>query len=180
MGLGATSNYEVWGEESDPKIRAQKLDESLEVITQLWSGETIIHAGTHYKIDQAQFSQRPIQRPRIPIWVAGYWPNKGPMQRASAWEGAFPFKGDMQNFNEMLSSSQVKEINTYISQYRNSPTPIEIAHAGVSSSKNTPEQVNLIREYAQAGVTWWLEHFYPDRFSVEESRQWIRNGPPKT
>ncbi|MEJ2262497.1 MAG: LLM class flavin-dependent oxidoreductase [Anaerolineales bacterium] len=178
VGLGATSNYETWGEESDPKIRAQKLDESLEIITGLWSGETITHDGIHYKIDPVQFSQRPIQRPRIPIWIAGYWPNKAPMRRAALWEGAFPFKGDMQNFDEMLSPSQVKEIITYISQHRNNPSPIEIAHAGVSSEENAPERSDLIREYAKAGVTWWLEHIYPDRFTPEESRQWIRKGPP--
>ena len=179
VGLGATSNYETWGEGSSPKILAQKLDESLEIITKLWSGETISHDGAHYKIHLAQYSKRPIQHPRIPIWVAGYWPNKAPMRRASAWDGAFPFKGDMQNYNEMLSPAQVKDIIAYISLHRNISSPIEIAHAGVLTGERTPEQVNLIKEYADAGIDWWMEHIYPDRFTLEEVRQWIRKGPPE-
>jgi len=178
-GLGATSDYEAWGEESDPKIRAQKLDEGLEIITKLWSGKAFTHTGNHYQTKQVQFSQRPIQRPRIPIWIAGHWPNNAPMRRAASWEGVFPFKRDMQTFNEMLSPKQVKEIIAYISLHRKNPDAIEMVHAGVSSPEETPEQINLIKEYAEAGVTWWLEHFYPDRFSLEESHQWIRKGPPK-
>jgi hypothetical protein len=178
VGLGATSNYETWGEESDPKILAKKLDESLEIITKLWSGEPIAHEGPHYKFGQVQFSQHPIQRPRIPIWVAGYWPNKAPMRRASDWDGAFPFKADMQDYNEMLSPTQVKEIMVYISQHRSAPSPIEFAHAGVLAGEST-ELIAHIKEYAEAGTTWWMEHIYPDRYTLEETRRWIRNGPPR-
>jgi len=179
VGLGATSTYDTWGERSDPKVRADKLDESLEIITKLWSGEAFTHSGTHYQFKQVQFSQQPVQQPRIPIWVAGYWPNKAPMRRASAWDGVFPFKGDMQDFQEMLSPNQVKDIVAYISQHRDIHSPFEFAHAGISTGEKTQEQIDLIREYSQAGITWWLEHIYPGRFTLEETRQWIRKGPPK-
>ena len=33
---------------------------------------------------------RPVQSPRIPIWVAGGWPNKAPYRRAARWDGVFP------------------------------------------------------------------------------------------
>jgi len=170
VGLGATSNYETWGEESDPKIRAQKLDESLEIITKLWCGEKFTHEGTHYKINQVQYSQQPIQRPRIPIWVAGYWPNKAPMRRASAWDGAFPFKGDMQNYNEMLSPTQVKDVIAYISLHRNISSPIEIAHAGVSTGEKTPKQVDLIEEYAEFVITSDILRLF-DASTISESHR---------
>ncbi len=30
------------------------------------------------------------------------------------------------------------------------------------------------------GVTWWLEHIYPGRMSLDEIHQLIRVGPPRT
>jgi len=55
----------------------------LEVLVRLWSGETVSFAGRHYRVDQVAFQPTPVQRPRIPIWVAGAWPRRGPLRRAA-------------------------------------------------------------------------------------------------
>ena len=31
-----------------------------------------------------------MQRPRIPVWVAGRYPNRRPLRRAARWDGFFP------------------------------------------------------------------------------------------
>lgn len=77
VGLGVEGNRELepFGEVTDPRERARLLDEGLERLAALWGGE---------------FEPAPVQRPRIPIWVAARWPNRRPLQRAARWDGLFP------------------------------------------------------------------------------------------
>jgi alkanesulfonate monooxygenase SsuD/methylene tetrahydromethanopterin reductase-like flavin-dependent oxidoreductase (luciferase family) len=77
VGIGTPpSEFARFGKEVDPKIRAAMLDEGLEVLTGLWSGEPFSFHGRHYQIDEATLLPRPVQQPRIPIWVGGTWPRK--------------------------------------------------------------------------------------------------------
>jgi alkanesulfonate monooxygenase SsuD/methylene tetrahydromethanopterin reductase-like flavin-dependent oxidoreductase (luciferase family) len=77
VGLGSARNGELepFGEVVDPRQRARLLDQGLERLAAFWAGE---------------FEPTPIQRPRIPIWVAGRWPNRRPLRRAARWDGFFP------------------------------------------------------------------------------------------
>ena len=58
------------------------LDEALEVLTGLWSGEPFSHHGAHYHLDDAHLLPRPVQRPRPPVWVAALWPYRPPVAAA--------------------------------------------------------------------------------------------------
>ena len=71
VGLGSTRNGELepFGEVTDPRERARLLDQGLADLARYWSGD---------------FEPVPVQRPRIPVWVAGEWPNRRPLQRACA------------------------------------------------------------------------------------------------
>ena len=60
------------GEEIDDRRRASMLDESLEILATAWSGEPVHHRGEHYTVDGMRFLPRPVQRPGVPVWVAGY------------------------------------------------------------------------------------------------------------
>src|SRR3712207_7879580 len=63
-------------------FRSEKLDEGLDVLIGLWSGEPFSYIGKHYTISNAQLLPRPVQQPRIPIWVAGEWPRyRAPFRR---------------------------------------------------------------------------------------------------
>ena len=77
VGLGSSRNGELepFGEVVDPRERARLLDQGLERLTAFWAGE---------------FEPTPIQKPRIPVWVAGRWPNRRPLRRAAHWDGFFP------------------------------------------------------------------------------------------
>ena len=75
VGLGNVEDLEPYGEVVDQRERARLLDDGLERLTEFWSGE---------------FQPRPVQRPRIPIWVAANWPHRRPIRRAVAWDGLFP------------------------------------------------------------------------------------------
>jgi alkanesulfonate monooxygenase SsuD/methylene tetrahydromethanopterin reductase-like flavin-dependent oxidoreductase (luciferase family) len=79
VGLGSDNSGELspWGEELDPRRRAALLDDGLERLSQLWAGE---------------FQPPPVQRPRIPVWLAARWPNRRPVRRALRWDGLFPIE----------------------------------------------------------------------------------------
>jgi len=54
----------------DPRERAGRLAEALEVIERLWTGEPVSYAGRHFTLDNVRISMPPQQRPRPPIWMA--------------------------------------------------------------------------------------------------------------
>ena len=85
VGLGAPERAEFayFGEETDRGIRAEKLDEGLDILTGLWAGKPYSYNGKHYQIDKIKFRPTTLQTPRIPIWVGGYWPNIAPFRRAA-------------------------------------------------------------------------------------------------
>ena len=75
VGLGSDefgNEYSKTGEETDDRRRARMLDESLEILAAAWSGEPVHHRGEHYTVDGMRFLPRPIQRPGVPVWVAGF------------------------------------------------------------------------------------------------------------
>jgi alkanesulfonate monooxygenase SsuD/methylene tetrahydromethanopterin reductase-like flavin-dependent oxidoreductase (luciferase family) len=94
VGIGATdTELPQTGEVTDLRGRAERLDEGIDLIRQLWSGGTSFH-GQHYDYDGAARSDlvdvvEPIQRP-IPIWVVGVWQRPKSMRRALRCEGLIP------------------------------------------------------------------------------------------
>ena len=54
--------------------RGSRMDEAVPLIQRLWSGETVTHHGRHYRMTGAIVAPRPVQRPRPPLWFAGWVP----------------------------------------------------------------------------------------------------------
>ena len=93
VGLGSDrfgSEYSITGEELDDRKRAQMLDEALEILQAAWSGELVQHRGEHYTVDGMRFLPPPVQRPGVPIWVAGFYGKPRPLRRAARYQGFFP------------------------------------------------------------------------------------------
>jgi alkanesulfonate monooxygenase SsuD/methylene tetrahydromethanopterin reductase-like flavin-dependent oxidoreductase (luciferase family) len=176
VGLGAFqyAEFEALGDEPDLKLRAEMLDEGLEVLTGLWSGEKFAHEGKHYQIKDAQFLPKPVQQPRIPVWVAGVWPNKRPFRRAARWDGVMP---GWDLFGDPKQSQQdVRDMVAYIKEHRTSNEPFEVAHGGKTSGTDQEADSKELSVYKEAGVTWWLEDLNPWRGPIEDMRERIRNG----
>ena len=93
--------------------RARILDESLDVLEQLWSGEPVSFEGEHLRTQAAPFLPTPVQRPRIPVWVAALWPAKRPMRRAAAWDGVFPIKAGG-GFEYQMTPAEMADARAYI------------------------------------------------------------------
>ena len=89
VGLGALDDqgFGNVGEETAARVRAERLDETLAILDGLWSGEPFGFDGDHYRFEPMTFRPRPVQEPRIPIWVVGAWPHSRSMRRAARWDG---------------------------------------------------------------------------------------------
>jgi alkanesulfonate monooxygenase SsuD/methylene tetrahydromethanopterin reductase-like flavin-dependent oxidoreductase (luciferase family) len=163
-GLGDPVEWDftTFHEESDPKIRAQKLDEGLDILTQLWSGETVNYEGEHYQISDATFLPKPIQP--IPIWIAGYYPRHAPMRRAARFQGMFPGHVDGK-----LLPEHIKAIRAYIEQHREHNSPYDIVAGGRSKDSSDTAEV---AEYRDAGLTWWIEDISPLRLGYGWQDLW--------
>ena len=196
VGLGVSkSEFDDLGEEADPKVRAAMLDEGLDILAGLWSGEPFHYAGTHYHIRQAQFLPRPVQTPRIPIWVGGFWPGKAPFRRAARWDGVFPLGRDI-SMAEMLTPEDVRVMLSFVREQRAqdglTDKPFDVIHCGISTGTDHQADAALAQTYDDVGVTWWLEHLAPDRWDAESDesdegawpldamRQRIHQGPPRS
>ena len=90
LGYPPETEFENFGELSAAGLRAQKLDEGLAILAGLWSGKPFSFSGKYYRLKKALFLPASFQKPRIPVWVGGVWPNPGPFIRAARWDGSFP------------------------------------------------------------------------------------------
>jgi alkanesulfonate monooxygenase SsuD/methylene tetrahydromethanopterin reductase-like flavin-dependent oxidoreductase (luciferase family) len=183
-GLGGMNvEWENFGEELDLRTRAEMLDESLEVLTGLWSGKPFSFSGKHYQVKDSQFTPSPIQSPRIPIWVGGNWPNKAPFRRAARWDGMMP-QVDLGQGEEI---AQLRQAIQFTLEQRKSDTAYEVAYSTSLLPGHDPARLmERVGQYAEAGITWLLEQLYPQHFGgdwqenwpVEAMRERIRRGPP--
>lgn len=178
VGIGGGDEYRSFNEPGDDRAHGTMLDEGLDILKGLWSGEPFSYTGTHYQLHNIHFLPKPVQ-PRIPIWVAGIWPNKKPMERAAAYDGVFPL-GKGVSLREQMTPEQMRDAITYVQSQRSqkSDDAYDIAHGGITSGDADADRA-LVQSYADVGVTWWVEHFNNDRGTFKEQRARIRQGPPR-
>ncbi len=178
VGLGSDSfykEYSAYGESPDDKLHGAMLDEGLDVLVQLWSGETVSYTGQQYQIHGAQFLPTPLQQPRIPIWIAGVWPFKKPFQRAARWDGVCPLKHPSQ----LMQPDDIQEMLASIWQFRMNNESFDVLASGNTSGTEHQKDLDLIMPYAEAGATWWQESFAgSDAEELEAVRTRVRRGPP--
>jgi alkanesulfonate monooxygenase SsuD/methylene tetrahydromethanopterin reductase-like flavin-dependent oxidoreductase (luciferase family) len=165
VGTGRDSARELsaFGEELDDATRGAMLDEALDVVCDLWSGHEVRHAGVHYAADGVTFQPTPVQRPRVPLWVAGRWPNRRPLHRAARYDGYFPIG--------LGSPEQLAELVGELEAQRSAGAPFDIAVEGWPGDDPAP--------WVAAGATWWLVRFSPFDIDAAAVRDVIGGGPPQ-
>jgi probable F420-dependent oxidoreductase len=150
---GVASEFGKFGEPTEAKVRAAMLDEGLELLRSLWSGEEVTHHGKHYTVDGVTLAPTPLQE-HLPIWIGGN--SRAAKRRAARWDGWVP------------GSDYPPE--TAVS-------PADVA-AGLSLGMS---DVAVIGEgdpepYAEAGATWWLENIHDTRGTPEEMLRLVSAG----
>lgn len=187
LGVGIGGGKAEWahlGEEADLKTRGAMLDEALDVLVGLWSGEPFSYDGEFYRLENTHFLPKPLQQPRIPIWVGGNWPYKAPFRRAAKWDGAFPLFEAEENEEEL---AQLNDMVHYTSKHRHLAQPLDIVIMGVTPDAQSKEGIDLVRQRAELGATWWLESItpfrggigYDDAWPLEAMHERIAQGPPQ-
>jgi alkanesulfonate monooxygenase SsuD/methylene tetrahydromethanopterin reductase-like flavin-dependent oxidoreductase (luciferase family) len=147
VGLGSNLNDEFgpFGEVTDPRERARLLDAGLDDLAGYWS---------------ARFEPAPVQQPRIPVWVAGGYPYRLPLQRALRWDGYFPIN--------VPSPEALAEVAAEIRQGRPDDAPFDLIMDLPPDEDTGP--------WAEAGATWAVTDFglQPSRSAVLAV---IKDGP---
>jgi alkanesulfonate monooxygenase SsuD/methylene tetrahydromethanopterin reductase-like flavin-dependent oxidoreductase (luciferase family) len=180
VGLGALDDggFGKVGEPTDRKTRAELLDESLDILTGLWSGEPFSYSGKHYHLDEMTFLPRPVQTPRIPIWVVGAWPSERSMARVLRYDGLLPNlirDGKQQD----ITPDDIREMASYVAERRALATPFDIIMEGETPGDDLARAAEIVRPFAEAGATWWNESRWNAMGDVDTVRERIRQGPPR-
>jgi alkanesulfonate monooxygenase SsuD/methylene tetrahydromethanopterin reductase-like flavin-dependent oxidoreductase (luciferase family) len=187
VGLGALeSGFAAFGEVTDRAQRAELLDEGLELLTRLWAGRPVHFEGKHYRVEVNESNfltpppPPPVQQPRIPIWVVAAWPRKKSMARALRYDGLLPnvLGGGGEVRMSPATPQEVGEMRAYVAAQRAEKTPFDIVVEGETPGEDPVAAAAIVRPYAEAGATWWLEARWttPSLAMVLER---IRQGPPK-
>lgn len=171
--VGSDVSFSHFNEIRHAKERSQMLEEALAVLVGLWSGESFHYEGQYYQVKEITFLPRPVQSPRIPIWVGGGFPLRGPTQRAARWDGACLYK----HKTHTLMPEDIHTLRDIVQGQRSSLAGYDIAVGGSPRRTDWEEEREYIRSLDEAGVTWWTEYIPPDSGTVETVRDLIKRGP---
>ena len=155
VGLGDTRELSHFGDTSNLKVRAKMLDEALEVLTGLWSGEPFSF--------------------EIPIWVAGTWPKKAPFKRAARYDGVFPLAGG----EDGITIEGIKESLSIIEKERGNLLNYDIVVSGDTTGDDKKADSEKLQLCADAGMTWWLEYLIDWGETPRDMMKRVKQGPPE-
>jgi alkanesulfonate monooxygenase SsuD/methylene tetrahydromethanopterin reductase-like flavin-dependent oxidoreductase (luciferase family) len=181
VGLGAADDggfSRVNTDTPDRKIRAQRLDECLAILDLAWSGERFSFTGEHYQAVDLVFRPKPVQQPRIPVWVVGQWPSVKSMSRAARWDGILPWVPDNPPATP-IPAGKLVEIRDWMRAHRESDAPFEIVLEGRTSGTDHAANREQLQPLAEAGATWWIESRWDETDTSESLLERIRQGPPR-
>ncbi len=147
-----------FGEEDDPRLRGDRLDEGLELLCRLWSGEEVTHNGPHFTADGVRFEPRSLQVPRIPVWVAAPSGKPRPLRRAARYDGICTDVGP----------AEAPALLERLRRERGDLDGFEVVVMGEPGTSSS--------EWERAGATWWIVDF-PDPVDPEAVAALIADGP---
>jgi alkanesulfonate monooxygenase SsuD/methylene tetrahydromethanopterin reductase-like flavin-dependent oxidoreductase (luciferase family) len=168
FGIGDANDpgFTHTGEPIDDRTRAELLDEGLEIVAGLWSGEPFSYEGKHYRLREATFRPRLVAQPRIPIWIGGGYPNPRAIERSLRWDGACMYHRE----ERPLAADEVRDLRA-----RADDRAWTIAVGGWARRGDWDEQREELRALAAAGADWWVEWVEPaDRATMTAA---VERGP---
>jgi alkanesulfonate monooxygenase SsuD/methylene tetrahydromethanopterin reductase-like flavin-dependent oxidoreductase (luciferase family) len=162
LGVPVDAEYAAFGEPSDPRVHASKLDEGLILLDGFLRGTPVDFQGDHYQVN-ACLRPASLQQPRPPIWVAATLPYTRGVRRARKWDGIFPLHRD----HGLLRPDEVAELVAGL----DAPEGYDVVTAlgpGISGE-----------ELAAAGATWAIDGPEGPGIPFSETRKRLEAGPPR-
>ncbi|MEU4193629.1 LLM class flavin-dependent oxidoreductase [Kribbella sp. NPDC026611] len=193
VGLGVAGEERFWLFEEDPgrKVRAELLDESLEMLPYLWRDESFDFNGVHYQSKKVgelnpPAPPPPVQQPRIRTWVVGAWPRPKSMRRAALQDGWLPnyiVPAGQQpgELTPALLADGVAWIRKERDSHGLTMDDYDVVAEGVTSADD-PKAADTVRPWAEAGATWWIDADWsavdPTEARANAERR-LKAGPPR-
>jgi alkanesulfonate monooxygenase SsuD/methylene tetrahydromethanopterin reductase-like flavin-dependent oxidoreductase (luciferase family) len=162
VGLGDPPDLDFsdFGDEASYKTRAAITDEALAVLAGLLGDGRVSHHGSHFDVD-ASVRPLPLQRPRIPIWVAGRAPHARPLARARAWDGYVPIASPFLSPDDLAS---------YVGPHPHDAWDLVAQWAPGFSAD----------EFAAAGATWLVRSVWPSDTGWLDELQTLADSDPRS
>jgi probable F420-dependent oxidoreductase len=170
--------------------RGRMTDEQLAILEQLWTAEHVSFSGQFYQFQDLAFYPKPLQRPRIPIWVGG---EGVAAQRRTARSGDawFPYfvevtpselRAGYDNVLRLAAEAGRDPIQVRLACCR----PIEVTREPVPQDerqlRGSPEQlVEALQAYRAIGVAHLALQFMAPRWPerVEQIDRFAREVLPR-
>jgi len=185
VGLGTGAVFMGWhafpDEEAKTKARAEMLDEGIDILTGMYLGKPFDFNGKHYHVnltslDEQYYPPRPVQQPRIPLWIPGVWPRMKSMRRVLKCDGLLAQKMDEKGQFVNVYPEDIREMKTYIDANRTLTTPLDIIIEEQSLDWEPGKIQVKLSQWQDAGATWWVEGLWgADETQVQKR---IEMGPP--
>ena len=184
LGLGALSDdLPQTGEITDRRERAERLDETIDVMRALWSGEREYH-GKVYDVTCADWlldAARPVQQP-IPIWVAAVWPRPKSMRRGARCDGVVPEYDARRLGGRAGTPDDVRDLRAWLRDNR-AGADIDVVGEGETPAGDPAAAAAKVAAWAEAGCTWWMETRWGSASSIDERLEVVDEriaaGPPR-
>jgi alkanesulfonate monooxygenase SsuD/methylene tetrahydromethanopterin reductase-like flavin-dependent oxidoreductase (luciferase family) len=182
VGLGAIDDagFGNVGEIVEARARAERLDETLAILDGLQAGRPFAFRGVHYRIGEMTLRPRPVQRPRVPVWVVGAWPHERSMRRAAAWDGLVVQAPGADG----IPTANPADLGAIVAWIRGARAnagldgPYDIVVSGTTPAGDPATGASVTARAAADGATWWVEADWEDP-SVDALRARIAAGPPR-
>jgi Luciferase-like monooxygenase len=166
VGDAGDPGFGRFGEVTNDRQRAERVDEGLEILGGLWTGEPFSFQGAHYAIDEVTFLPKPVQEPRIPIWIGGGYPNPRAIERSLRWDGSCMYRRE----GGHLVADDVRDL-----RLRAGDREWTISVGGQVRRDDWDEEREQIAAVAAAGADWWVEWTPPA--SRDDLRAVVERGP---
>lgn len=186
LGLGAGAVWMGWqafpDEVTDTKARTEMLDECIDILTLLYQRKQFDFDGKHFhlkltQMDLQYYPPKPVQQPRIPLWVPGIWPRMKSMRRILKCDGLLPQKMDEQGQFVEYTPDDLRQMKAYIDANRTLTTPFDYVVEGQTTGLDPASVRAKLQPWIEAGATWWIEGLWQE--STEKIKERIQQGPPK-
>ena len=185
LGLGAGAVWMGWhafpDELTDAKARAEMLDETIDILTQLYQRKQFDYNGKHYhlkltQLDEMHYPPKPVQQPRVPLWCVGLWPRKKSMARVLKCDGLIAEKISPDGKPQEFMPDDVREIKAYVNANRTVSAPFDLVLNGKVADLDRSQLQDKLLPLIEAGATWWIEGLWDATEAIAAER--IRRGPP--
>ncbi len=175
VGNGDDLDFAPVGDPAPARERAAVLDESLDLLRRLLAEDgPVTHHGDAFDVTEVQLNAATAQE-RVPVWVAGRWPHRRPLQRAARWDGVVPLWPGF----AVPSPEEFAACLQVVHDARRGTDRDGGAYDGVLWIQGEEPPERPAAAYAEVGVTWWVQSFDPGA-DLASVRKRVEAGPPAT